>query len=208
VVVATTTRSFLDAEGKRHPFKKTMVLVVDTRDMGLIRYESTQDFDGHNVGRGLVPGDTSITYYHELDGAGDADRVVQPPGRLFVMDSQMSWLFDVLCGSAAPKTFETRRFQLLAMLADTLATPMATLTNAGTDTLVLGKTSVRTRHYRFEDPSARFELWADPEGRLVRLTHAGRGLRVERVPDEPTRARPAPPEPPAEKTAKPTASRH
>ena len=182
VVVATTHRDFVDEHGGHHPLKKSLLLVVDSRDLGLIRYLSNQDFNGHQIVRGLIPADTSMTYYIEMDGGGNADQVVQPPGRLFVMDSQMFSLFDVVSRSLARKTFTTRRVQLLALLPDSLASPLATVTALGADTLLVAGKKQRVQHYTFEDPSARFELWSDAQGRLVRLVHAESGLRVERVP--------------------------
>jgi hypothetical protein len=196
IVSATASRDLLDEKGGRHPLRKTMVLVVDARDLGLIRYVSNQDFDGHVLVRGLLPGDTSMTYYSELDGGGDAERLVQPPGRLFVIDSQMFTLFDVLCRSLANKSFTSRRVQLLALQPDSLTTPLATLTFAGSDTLVNGRTKLVAKHYRLEDESAQFEMWADRLGRLVKLSHSESGLRVERVADEPARStKPASPKP-------------
>jgi hypothetical protein len=183
VVEATAERTFRDEKGGRHPFRKTMVLVVDSRDLVLIRYVSNQDFNGHQIVLGLVPGDTSMTYYSEIDGAGEADRLVQPPGRLFVLDSQLFSLFDVLCRSLAGKTFTTRRVQLLALRPGKLSTPLATLTFEGRDTLALGGAKLVAKHYAMEDSSARFEIWADPQGRLARLTHAESELRVERMPE-------------------------
>src|SRR5262249_55456585 len=53
VIQAETQRQFLDDKGARHPFLKTMMLVVDSHDLGLIRYQSTQDFDGHQIPRGV-----------------------------------------------------------------------------------------------------------------------------------------------------------
>jgi len=182
VVVATTRREFVDENGAHHPLRKSMMLVVDSRDLGLIRYLSTQDFNDHQIVRGLIPGDTSMTYFIEMDGGGNADRVVQPPGRLFVMDSQMFSLFDVLSRSLARKTFTTRRVQLLALQPDSLASPLATITALGADTLEVGRSKQAVKHYAFEDASARFELWSDAQGRLVRLVHSESGLRVERVP--------------------------
>src|SRR6185369_1323452 len=193
VVVATTQRTFVDEQGTRHPLRKSMMLVVDAHDMGLVRYLSTQDFNDHEIVRGLIPGDTSMTYFVEMDGGGNADRVVQPPGRLFVMDSQMFSLFDVLSRSLANKTFTTRRVQLLALQTDSLAAPLATVTALGADTLVIGRSKQVVKHYAFEDASARFEMWSDRQGQLVRLVHAESGLRVERV------AAPAPRKPPAAK---------
>ena len=192
VVVAALQRDFVDEQGRRHPLRKSMMLVVDARDLGLIRYLSTQDFDDHQIVRGLIPGDTSMTYFIELDGAGNADRVVQPPGRLFVMDSQLFSLFDVLSRSLVGKTFTTRRVQLLALQTDSLATPLATVTALGADTVAIGRSKQALKHYAFEDSSARFELWSDKQGRLVRLSHAESGLLVERVPPAPA-AKPASP---------------
>jgi len=145
-----------------------------------------------------------MTYYTELDGGGDADRLVQPPGRLFVIDSQVFSLFDVLCRSLANKTFTTRRVQLLALQPDTLTTPLATITFAGPDTLALGRTKLVAKHYAMEDPSARFELWADPKGRLVQLIYAEGGIRVVRMPEpEPAKKGPAKPGTAAKPAKKP-----
>jgi hypothetical protein len=191
VVIATLRREFVDEHGAHHPLRKSMMLVVDAHDLGLIRYLSTQVFDEHEIVRGLIPGDTSMTYYIEVDGAGNADQVVQPPGRLFVMDSQLFSLFDVLSRSLANKTFTTRRVQLLALQPDSLAAPLATITALGADTLQIGKAKQPVKHYAFEDPSARFELWADRQGRLVRLVHAESDLRVERVPSTTPAHKPA-----------------
>src|SRR5206468_8172694 len=124
----TTRRQFQDDKGQRHPFVKTMLLVVDAQDLGLMRYLSNQEFRDHKAVRGLLPGDTVMTYYDEYDGVGGADRLVQPPGRLFVLDPQMFTLFDVLCRSLAGKQFETRHVQLLTMAPDSLSMPMATVT--------------------------------------------------------------------------------
>ncbi len=181
-VVAVNERQLQDDQGQRHPFKKTLTMVVDARDFGLLRYTSSQEFQGHVTTRGLVPGDTSITYYEEFDGAGNAMRLVQPPGRLFVMDGQLFSLFEVLCRSLADKTFTSRRVQLLT-LADSMATPLATITQGKRDTLAFGNRRIPTRRYTFEDPTARFELWADARGRLLRLVHEPTGLHVVREPE-------------------------
>jgi hypothetical protein len=195
-LTAISERKLQDAKGAVHPYRKTMLLVADVRTLDLERYLSIEEFQGHTITRGLVPGDTSITYYRERDGAGDASRLVQPPGRLYVMESPMFCLFEVLCREFADKTFTTRRAQLVA-ISDTMTTPLATITRLAPDTLRNAGQQVIARHYRFEDPGATFDLWADPRGRLIKLQHAASGLRVERLPD------PAPPpKPKAKKTAK------
>jgi len=182
VFSAVSERQFQDEQGRRLPYQKVLGLVADARDLGLLRYVSNEDFRGSKIVRGLVPGDTSITYYQEHDGAGEAFRLVQPPGRLYVMESPLFSLFEVICRSLSEKTFTTRRVQLLA-LSDSLSTPVATVTRLAADTLGLGSQRVVTRHYRFEDPSATFDLWADARGRLIRLVHEPSGLHVEREPD-------------------------
>ena len=187
LLTAVSERRLQDEQGQRHLFRKTMLLVADSRDFGLRRYFSVQEFQGRKTTRGLVPGDTSITYYVEYDGLGEADRLVQPPGRLYVLDSSLFSLFEVLCRGLAGRTFTTRPVQMLA-LTDTMTTPLATVTMLRPDTLRWAGGSVATRHYRFEDESAVFELWADSRGRLVRLTHSASALHVEREPDAPAPA--------------------
>ena len=177
--------------GQRVPFEKHLLLVVDARDLGLRRYLSNQKFAGVEVVRGLLPEDTIFTYYSERDGGGDALRMTQPPGRLFVLDSGLFTLFDVLTRSVAGKTFATRRVQMIVLGADTVTTPVATLVRGSDDTLRVGRRSTRVLHrYTFEEGATRFELAADDQGRLQKLTHAESGLRVERLPDAPTADRP------------------
>jgi hypothetical protein len=188
LITATNQRQQRDAQGQVHAFKKVMQLVVDAEDFGLQRYTSAQDFQGQTITRSLVPSDTLLMYDLARDGRGEGVSLVIPPGRLFVMDSQMFTLFDVLCRSLASKQFASRSVQLLALLPDTLSMPLATVTLEKPDTLQSGARRVATRHYMLEDSSARFELWADAGGRLLRMTHPLSGLSVERFVDEPKRA--------------------
>jgi hypothetical protein len=183
VISATAQRQFKDEKGARYSFRKSMVLVVDAHDLGLMHYLSNQDFHGHKSVHGLLPGDTVMTYYSEFDGVGSADRVVQPPGRLFVLDPQMFTLFDVLCRSLAGKQFVSRRVQLVALAPDSLTLPLATITVGKPDTLTLGPRRVPTRRYALEDQGVRFDLWADARGRMLRMANEPSGLSVERLPD-------------------------
>ncbi|MEQ1833653.1 MAG: hypothetical protein ABL977_11410 [Candidatus Eisenbacteria bacterium] len=196
IVTANAKRSLADAEGKRHEYEKTMLVVVDSRDFGLLRYQSDQRFQDKLASRGILPGDTVLTYYTEFDQSGNAVRLVQPPGRLFVVDTPMFSLFDVLVRSLAGKEFERRRVQLLVTSTDTLVMPLATITRGKLDTLQIGSRRIPAQQFRLEDPSVQFDLWADTKGRLLRMTHASSGMRVERAqpaapaPRKP-RARPA-----------------
>ena len=181
VITAFTQRTMQDDQGTRAPWTKSFALIVDARDLGLKSYTSNQEFQGHRLTRGLVPGDTSISYYEEVDGAGNATRLAQPPGRLYVMDAHLFTLFEVILRSLAPKTFASRPVQLLA-LGDSMVTPIATVTRGAADTLRFGARRVASRRYTFADESATFEIWADLRGRMLKLTHDS-GLRVEREPD-------------------------
>ena len=181
-LTAVSRRTMQDEQGQRHNFVKTMLLVADVRDLGLQRYLSQQEFRGDIIQRALVPGDTSVSFYFEENGRGEAYRLVQPPGRLYVMDSPMFSLFEVVTRGLSGKTFTSRRMQLLA-LTDSMSTPLATVTALKPDTLQVGERRVPVRRYKFEDSSASFELFADSRGRLIRLVHEPSGLHVEREPD-------------------------
>jgi hypothetical protein len=183
VIASNIERKFQDEKGVRYVFTKRMVLVVDAHDLGLQDYTSSQEFHGHKVVRGLLPGDTVMTYFTEIDGAGNADRIVQPPGRLFVLDQQLFTLFDVLCRSLAGKEFVSRRVQLVALAPDSLTMPLATLTTGNPDTLLVGSRRVPARRYALEDGAVRFELWADARGRMLRMANEPSGLSIEHVPD-------------------------
>lgn len=180
IVSATARRTLADDKGERHAYEKSMMVVVDAHDLGLLRYLSNQTFQGQTAVRGVLPGDTTMTYYTEFGGTGNAVRLVQPPGRLFVVDTPMFSLFDVLVRSLAGKDFTTRRMQLLVTSTDTLTMPLATITRAEPDTLLIGARRMPAQHYMLVDPSVQFELWADSKGRLLRLSHLGSGMRVER----------------------------
>ena len=181
-LTAVSRRTMQDEQGQRHNFEKTMVLVADARDLGLQRFHSIEEFRGNKIQRGLLPGDTSITFYFEENGGGEAFQLVQPPGRLYVMDSPMFSLFEVVTRGLVGKTFTSRRMQLLA-LTDSMSAPLATVTTLKPDTLRSAELRVPVSRYRFEDASASFDLYADSRGRLMRLVHEPSGLHVEREPD-------------------------
>ena len=183
MITSVTRRQFQDDKGQRHSFMKRMVLVVDAHDLGLMRYTSNQEFRDHKLVNGLLPGDTVMTHFRELDDVGSAERVVQPPGRLFVLDPQLFTLFDVLCRSLAGKEFVSRRVQLVTLAPDSLTLPLATITVGKPETFLLGSARLPARRYAFEDQGVRFDLWADAQGRMLRLANEPSGLSVERVPD-------------------------
>jgi hypothetical protein len=181
MVTAVHRRQVVDDQQSKHTFEKSMLLVVDARDLGLRRYLSNQHFRDRAVTRGLIVTDTVFTYYTEVDGVGDATRIALPPGRMFVFDSALFTLFDVICRSLKGKEFETRRMQLAEMSPDSLLLPMATITQARADTLAIEGRRVPVRRYRLDDAGVQFDLWADRDGRMMQMRHEESGLRVERV---------------------------
>ncbi len=191
LVTALAQRQLIDDQKQRHLFEKAMLLVVDSRDLGLRRYQSNQSFRDRTMLRGLLVTDTVFTYYTEDNGAGDATRIAQPPGRLFVLDSALFTLFDVICRSLAGKEFETRKLQLVEMAPDSLLLPMATVTRLPADTLHFGRTGIAARRYVLDDDGVRFDLWADADGRMLRARHEGSGLSVDRVLGDAITSKPA-----------------
>jgi hypothetical protein len=97
LVSGTHTRTVREADGGTASWVKKFSLVVDGRDFGMRGYTSNLEFEGRVIVRGVIPGDTALTVYSEIDGAGEARRLEQPPGRLFIMDPMLFTLFDVVC---------------------------------------------------------------------------------------------------------------
>lgn len=183
------------ANGAELEMKKHMALVVSAVDFGMRSYISNYEFDGHTTVQGVIPGDTVMTVYTERDGGGSADRLVQPPGRLFVMDPGLFTLFDVICHSLKGKTFTKRPVQIIA-LADPAQAVEATITVVGADTVVWGGRPTPVKRLKFEDPSGEFAVWIDGASRMLRLEHAQSGLVV-------MREAPQAPAPPKKKAAAP-----
>lgn len=201
-VSALMTRRARGQSGADVEMKKRMILVVNTADFGLRSYVSNQDFEGRQTVKGVIPGDTTMTVYAEMDGAGGADKLVQPPGKLFMMDPGLFTLFDVICHSLKGKTFTKRPVQIVA-LADPPATVEATVAVAGADTVTWGGKRTITKRLQFRDPSGDFVVWVDEQSRMLRLEHGLTGLTVMR--EEPASA--APKKKPAAAPAKKPAAR-
>src|SRR4029453_8945545 len=96
----------LRTEQGEESLKKQLVLVAQ-KDYGLKSYQSNQTVGSDVLIRGIVIGDTAFTLYREFNGAGEGDRKILPPGRLFVLDSQLFSLVNLISLSLHDKTFET-----------------------------------------------------------------------------------------------------
>jgi hypothetical protein len=158
---------------------KRMVLLADGSDYGLRMYQSNQKFRGRELVRAIVMGDTAFTLYREMDGAGEGDRRVLPPGRIFVLDSQLFSLFDLICLSLRERTFETWPISLVT-LGERDSVLEATATHLGHETIRWSSKPVKARKLQISDGGTVFLVWADPAGRMLRLVHEPSELRVER----------------------------
>ena len=158
---------------------KRMVLLAHRSDFGLRMYQSNQRFRGEELVRGIVIGDTAFTIYREVNGAGEGDRRVLPPGRLFVLDAQLFSLFDLICLSLRERTFETWPISLVT-LGERDSVLEATATHLGHETIRWSAKPVKARKLRISDGGTTFLVWADPAGRMLRLVHEPSELRVER----------------------------
>jgi hypothetical protein len=126
-------------------------------------------------------GDTLFTLYREYDGRGQGDRLVLPPGRMYVMDSRLYSLFELLLLSLKGQTFQQRPVFVLA-LGDRDTLVEATVARGGRDTLRIGGQPTVTTRWRLTQGPVTLDLWTDAQGRLMRIAHPPTRLVVERQP--------------------------
>jgi hypothetical protein len=177
-------------DGKPDTVDKRVFLAVGKDDYLLHVYQSNEKFRGKEQVRGIVMGDTLFTLYREVDGRGAGDRLVLPPGRMYVMDSRLYSLFELLCLSLHTQSFEQRPVFVLT-LGDRDTVVEATVARGGRDTLRIGGKPTVTTRWRVSQGPVTLQLWTDERGRLMRLAHPPTGLVVERQPAA-VKPRPAP----------------
>ncbi len=115
LVSGAHTRTLRRPDGSTTKWVKKFSLVVDGRDFGLRGYTSNLEVGKDLTVKGIVPGDTAMTVYTEFDGAGTAERLAQPPGRLFVMDPPLFTLFDVICHNVSAQSLPSRPVELVTL---------------------------------------------------------------------------------------------
>ena len=174
-------------------FEKQMMLIASRSDFGLRSYQSTMTFRGQKLTRGIVMGDTALTLYRESEQGGVGDRIVAPPGRIFVVDARLFTLFDLICLSLHGKTFDSRPLTMLTLGARDSVLE-ATATDLGSETIRWGARPVQTRKLQITDGSTTFMVWANSAGKMLRLEHRESATRVERQPPA-IKKRTAPPKP-------------
>ncbi len=192
-VTARADRRARAADGSVKPYMKSMELILNADDGGILAYVSTEKFDGHATNRTIYPGDTVLTVAIQKDDHGDADKIVRLPGRIYVMDAGLFTLFDVIGRSLHGRIFGQRPVALVT-LGDRNAMVNATAAPAGRDTLRWGARPVLADAISLTDSTSAFVLYTSPEGRMLRLENAAADLVVMREPPAapPARRRHAP----------------
>jgi hypothetical protein len=160
---------------------KHAALMLAVVDEDLRDYQSIQHLNGHRTKRYLAVDDTLFTSYREDGNRGVGERLVRPPGRLYILDPQVFVLFDYLCRSLHQAGYVDRPISLL-LLASRDTVIEAQVTDTGVDTLRWGARPVQARKLRIADRASEFFAWVSPSGRMLRLTQPATGLRVERDP--------------------------
>ncbi len=175
--------------------QKGVDLYVSQSDYALRQYQSTKTFRGATTVRAVVVADTHYVAYREGQGIGEGESRVLPPGRVYVMDSQVITLFDLICRGLHGTSFESRSFNLLALgPRDTMLEARAV--SLGSETLRWGARRLIARKYQIvADSQTTIMLWAGPQGQLLRLIEPTGGLRAERDPPPVKRRSPPPPKP-------------
>src|SRR5262245_34747071 len=178
--------------------EKGMVLTASRTDFSLRYYQSNETIRGQTVITGVVTGaeeDTAITVFRERkEQGGVANRIATPPGRLYVMDSGLYTLIDLLCLNQRGKTFASRPINVLTLSTGGRDTVIeATLTDLGNETIRWASRSVTARKLQIKDRGVALVAWLNPSSKLLRLTHEESGLRVERdAPPVKKKSTPAP----------------
>lgn len=159
---------------------KKVSLTIKTLDYDLLSYNSEQSFLGRKLTRGLSPGDTVLTTYRESANGGAGDTYLRPPGRVFVIDSQVFVLFDIMLRSLHGKMFE--RPLSVMILGEPRDTLMEIACRPGTSETVAVQGHQRAaQRVLLTDGSNEFTAWVATSGQMLRLDQPAAGLRVERV---------------------------
>ncbi len=159
---------------------KKVSLTIKTLDYDLLAYNSEQTFLGRKLTRGLSPGDTVLTTYRESSTGGAGDTYLRPPGRLFVIDSQVFVLFDLMLRSLHGKMFE--RPMSVVILGEPRDTLMEISCRPGaSETVAVQGRRRPAQRVLLTDGSNDFTAWVATSGQMLRLDQPAAGLRVERV---------------------------
>lgn len=184
--LAVTARQYLTLQtpSGAEPLERDADLLVSRTDFSLRSFTSVRVFQGKTIKRGVTIADTHYVAFRQDEVGGEGVSYTLPPGRVYVMDSQLITMFDLICRSFQDRAFRSRDINLLALgPRDTMLTAHARA--LGTETIRWGGKSVVARKLLLNvDSQTTFTLWMGPQGRLLRLIEPVGGLRAERSPPE------------------------
>jgi hypothetical protein len=181
LVIQSEVHQMLPRSSSSDTLEKSMTLVVGALDYDLWSYRSYQSLRGQTIKRRLTLDDTLFTSYRETGVLGAGERLIRPPGRLFVIDPQFFVLFDIMCRNLHGRSFEKRPLSILLLGArDTVLQVEAT--HLGTETIRWGSRPIQARKLSFTDSTSEFFAWVHPNGHMLRLKQPASGLLVEREP--------------------------
>jgi len=186
---------FPRADGPADSLTKNTFLYANSFDYGLHMYQSTQRLQGRKLLRAVVmDGDTTMSLFRENDRGGEGDKLPAPPGRMYVIDTQVFTLFNMICLSLHGQSFESRPITLLVLgPRDSLVE--ARVSRLGTETIRWGTREVQAEKLSIGDDQSTFYAWTGPRGEMLRLSQPGAGLRVEREAPKVKRRTAPPPKP-------------
>ena len=127
----------------------------------------------------------------DAEQAGGGETFARPPGRLFVIDSQVFALFDILLRSLHGKMLGERMLPVV-ILGEPRDSVMEIVLRPGpAETIQLNGKPRLTRRVLLSDGTSEFIAWVSARGAMLRLEQPATGLRVERT-DAASGARAAP----------------
>jgi hypothetical protein len=177
LVFAEVNEQIPTPDGDQKLAKKAM-LAIKTLDYDLLSYSSEQTFMGRKLVRGLSPSDTTFTTYRENESVGAGDTYERPPGRVFVIDSQVFVLFDVLLRSLHGKMFERPISVVVLGDRDTVLDLMCR--PGPTETVQVQGKPQPARRVSLSDGTTDFVAWVATSGQMLRFELPAAGFRVER----------------------------
>lgn len=160
-------------------------------------------FDDGSQARPRLEAGTDLranTYQNEFTGTEDAEVVISRVGRRFVARSRSAAgeaqrEFPASEGTVIlePEVVLLYYFlqpwvgsdesRITALDPRASARRPVTVTVVGPEEVRVGRNPVLARHLRLEGPDARYEVWTDDEGRVLRVSVPGTGFLAERLPD-------------------------
>ncbi len=164
------------------PPDKVMVLMVGPLDFAMGSYWSQHSVGPDTLRRGVdvTAGDTVMTVWREINRSGTGTRVVQPPGRMYILDPPLFTVFNYLGWTLNGKVCDRRPINFF-VLGERDSVVEATVTDVGNETIRWGGRPVLARKLVIADQRTSFTGWYSPEdGRMFRLEQARDSIRVER----------------------------